>query len=132
MVQSRLPRVRLDHGQRYRRVQYLVHVYRSSTTGLFSQPEVDDAFGGLSIHVWLVPSLELFFCATGRFQNLIVSDKAYAPTTVRFINGCHVCIELSLIIFISEYCLISPSAVDDRLRFSFTMRYRAASRGPRV
>jgi hypothetical protein len=85
--------------------------------------------------VWLVLVLELIlqvFILPDGFKNLIVSDKAYAPTTVRFINTFHVFIEsLSLLIFISEwYCLVSTYQCDDRLRFSFHNAVLLSVTGP--
>jgi hypothetical protein len=101
----------------------------------FFPAEADDALAAVNLAVWLVLVLELVFqvfILPDGFKNLIVSDKAYAPTTVRFINIFHVCVEsLSLIIFISEwYCLVSTYQCDDRLRFSFHNAVLLSVTGP--
>jgi hypothetical protein len=52
---------------------------------------------------------------------LIISDKAYAPTTVRFINAFHVSVEaLALLLFIAEFaCLWKADSCSARHEFSF-------------
>lgn len=102
---------------------------------VFFPAEADDALAVVNLAVWLVLVLELVFqvfILPDGFRNLIVSDKAYAPTTVRFINSFHVCVEsLSLIIFMPEwYCLISTYQCDDRLRFSFHNAVLMSVTGP--
>jgi hypothetical protein len=102
---------------------------------VFFPAEADNALAAVNLAVWLVLVLELIFqvfILPDGFKNLIVSDKAYAPTTVRFINSFHVCVEsLSLLIFIPEwYCLISTYQCDDRLRFSFHNAVLLSVTGP--
>jgi hypothetical protein len=102
---------------------------------VFFPAEADDALAAVNLAVWLVLVLELVFqvfILPDGFKNLIVSDKAYAPTTVRYINAFHVFVEsLSLIIFISEwYCLVSTYQCDDRLRFSLHNAVLLSVTGP--
>jgi len=97
--------------------------------------EADAAVAVINLIVWLVLVLELTFEVFIRpdgFQNLIISDRAYAPTTVLFINSFHLIVEsVSLLIFIPEwYCLISTYECDDRLKFSFYNAILMSAIGP--
>jgi hypothetical protein len=101
----------------------------------FFPARVDDALAIVNLAVWLVLVLELLFQVFIRpdgFKQLIVSDKAYAPTTVRFINSFHFIIEaLCLMIFVPEwYCLVSTYECDDRMRFSFHNAILMSVTGP--
>lgn len=63
--------------------------------------------------VWVVLVVELLlevFIRPDGYKSLIFSDKAYAPTTVRFINSLHLFVEMvSLVLFVPEFvCLLSP------------------------
>ena len=55
------------------------------------------------------------------YQFLILSDKAFAPDVVRYINAFHLVVEsLSLVVFIPEfYCLFTNDDCSTRYRFSF-------------
>lgn len=101
----------------------------------FFPPEADKAVSAINLAVWLVLVLELAFEVFIRpdgFRNLIISDKAYAPTTVRFINAIHLSIEsLCLLMFAPEwYCLMSTYECDDRLKFSFYNAVLMSATGP--
>lgn len=90
----------------------------------FFPASADFAFAVINLVVWCILMAELLFELFIRpdgFQDLIVSDKAYAPTTVRFINAFHLSIEsISLVCFIPEfYCLFSGTSCSARLAFSF-------------
>jgi hypothetical protein len=90
----------------------------------FFPASADFALAVINLVVWCILMVELLFELFIRpdgFQDLIVSDKAYAPTTVRFINAFHLSIEsASLLCFIPEfYCLFAGTNCGDRLSFSF-------------
>lgn len=90
----------------------------------FFEAAADKPLAVVNLVVWCTLVIELVFEVFIRpdgYQDLIISDKAYAPTTVRFINAFHLIIEsISLFCFIPEfYCLFSEHSCDDRLRFSF-------------
>lgn len=90
----------------------------------FFEAKADRALAVVNLVVWCILMVELLFEVFIRpdgYQDLIISDKAYAPTTVRYINAFHLVIEsISLLCFIPEfYCLFSDYACDDRLNFSF-------------
>ena len=91
----------------------------------FFPADADHTLAVVNLVVFCVLLLELLFELFIRpdgYQQLIISDKAYAPTTVRFINAFHLFVEsISLFCFIPEfYCLFSKNMqCDERLRFSF-------------
>ena len=95
----------------------------------FLPAKSDNALAVVNLVVFCILMVELLFEVFIRpdgYQNLIVSDKAYAPTTVRFINAFHLIVEsVSLLCFIPEfYCLFTSSfRCDERMDFSF---YNAA------
>jgi hypothetical protein len=102
---------------------------------VFFPAGMDNAVAAVNLAVWLMLVLELVFQVFIRpdgFKNLIISDKAYAPTTVRFINMFHLCVEtLSLMLFVPEwFCLISTYECDDRLSFSFHNAILLSVTGP--
>ena len=95
----------------------------------------DSAFAVVNLVVWCILMVELLFEVFIRpdgYQNLIISDKAYAPTTVRYINAFHLVVEsVSLFCFIPEfYCLLSDFACDARLEFSFFNAALMGVKGP--
>ena len=95
----------------------------------------DEAVAGVSLAVWLILVLELLFEVFIRpdgYRDLIVSDKAYAPTTVRFINAFHVTVEsISLALFVPEFwCLIQSESCSMRYPFSFQSAIIMAVIGP--
>jgi hypothetical protein len=87
-------------------------------------PSADNAVAMINLCVWVILVLELLvevFIRPDGYKNLIVSDKAYSPKTVRYIHAFHVIVEtLSLLLFVPEfYCVLSASKqCDDRLAFS--------------
>lgn len=90
----------------------------------FLSPSSDDAIAILSLVLWGVLLFELFievFIRPSGYQELIMSDKAYAPTTVRYINFLHFFVEsLSLAIFVPEFsCLFTGESCSMRIPFSF-------------
>lgn len=94
----------------------------------FFPPSSDYALAVVNLGVWSVLVLELLFevfIRANGYRSLIISDKAYAPTTVRYINGYHLFVEsLSLGVFVPEFsCIFSGESCSKRLPFSF---YNAA------
>lgn len=91
----------------------------------FFPSNADDALARVNFVVFCILMTELLFEVFIRpdgYQDLIISDKAYAPTTVRFINFFHLIVEsVSLLCFIPEfYCMFSPTMrCDEKLNFSF-------------
>jgi hypothetical protein len=90
----------------------------------FFPANADDALAYVNLVVWCILATELLFEVFIRpdgYADLIISDKAYAPTTVRFINAFHLVVEsASLLCFIPEfYCLFTSAQCDERLDFSF-------------
>ena len=74
--------------------------------------------------VFLVLVVELVcevFIRPEGYHILINSEKAYAPSTARFINAFHLCGEtISLVLFAPEFvCLFSKYECGDRLPFSY-------------
>ena len=97
----------------------------------FFPPSADRALATTNLTVWIVLVLELLFQVFIRpegYSALLVSDKAYSPTTVRYINAFHLFIELlSLGIFIPEFlCIFRNESCSKRYPFSF---YNAAMMG---
>jgi hypothetical protein len=89
----------------------------------FLPPWSDHVVAGLSLGIWVVLVLELVFEVFIRpdgYQNLIISDKAYAPITVRYINFFHLMVEsISLALFVPEFtCIFSGASCTARLPFS--------------
>jgi hypothetical protein len=67
------------------------------------------------------------------YNNLIVSEKAFAPSTVRYINSFHLLVEsLSLAVFIPEFLCLWTTAYTcgDRPAFSFFNAAYMAVLGP--
>jgi hypothetical protein len=95
----------------------------------FFPPSADDAVAAVNLAVWIVLVLELLlevFIRPDGYHFLIGSEKAFAPTTERYISGFHLAIELlSLLLFVPEfYCVLNRSiSCGDRMPFSF---YNAA------
>lgn len=98
-------------------------------------PEADDSLAMINFVVWLVLLLELVFEVLIRpdgYHNLILSDKAFAPTIARYINTFHLVVEsFSLALFIPEFiCLFTGDSCSARLRFSFHNAVLIAVTGP--
>ena len=92
----------------------------------FFPMEADDTLAVLNFVIWTVLSLELIFEVFIRpdgYHSLIRSDKAFAPTTVRYISGLHLVVEfMSLAFFVPEFlCLFTKSGTtcSGRPVFSF-------------
>lgn len=90
----------------------------------FLPKDVDNTIATINMAVWTVLLLELLFELFIRpdgFRNLIISEKAFAPTTVRYINSFHLLVEsVSLAIFVPEfYCILGDYSCSDRTPFSF-------------
>jgi hypothetical protein len=97
----------------------------------FLPPSADGAVAVLSCVVWAVLILELaceVFIRPDGYQALLFSDKAYAPTTVRYLHSVHLVIELfSLLLYISEFaCIFTGESCSQRLPLTF---YNAALLG---
>eukprot|EP00977_Amphora_coffeiformis_P013823 scaffold3736_cov176-Amphora_coffeaeformis.AAC.8 len=90
----------------------------------FFPPDADDSLAIINLVIWIVLVLELLFETFIRpdgYQFLILSDKAFAPDVVRYINVFHLFVEsLSLAVFIPEfYCLFTNDDCSTRYGFSF-------------
>jgi len=76
--------------------------------------------------IWSLLTIELIsavFIRPDGYNALIKSEKAYLPTTARFISGMHLAAEaISLAFFVPEFvCLFHPDLkCDDRPTFSFS------------
>ena len=85
--------------------------------------------------VWLVLVLELLmevFIRPAGYYKLIRSEKAYLPSTVRYLNSFHLITEMiSLIFFIPEFmCLFSTKNCGDRFSFSLANSCLMSLYGP--
>ena len=90
----------------------------------FMPVDADYTLAIINCVIWTILVIELIFEVFIRpddFGALIVSDKAFTPTTVRYISFLHLAIEfISLIFFIPEFvCLFTDEECDGRPRFSF-------------
>ncbi|GKY91720.1 hypothetical protein MPSEU_000143800 [Mayamaea pseudoterrestris] len=93
---------------------------------------LDDAIAQVDLFVWIVLMLELLFQIFIRpdgFNNLILSDKAYSPTTIRYISWFHLSIELiSMLLFIPEFICVLPNQFSCSQALPFSL-HRALLRG---
>jgi len=75
--------------------------------------------------VWVILVLELLcetFIRPDGYQSLLFSEKAYAPSTARFIDRFHLCGELvSLVTFVPEFVCLLSSAYECGDRPSFSL-----------
>lgn len=90
----------------------------------FFPSSADASLAVVNLVVWFVLVIELLFQVFIRpegYQNLFESEKAFAPSTVRYINAFHLFIEsFSLGIYIPEFlCLFSGESCGKCVRFSF-------------
>lgn len=91
----------------------------------FFPPSSDNAIATVNLAVWAILVLELLvevFVRPDGYRFLIKSEKAFSPTTERYISAFHLAVEfVSLIVFIPEFfCVVSPTVdCDDRMPFSF-------------
>ena len=102
---------------------------------VFFRPRADHTVAVFNFIVWLVLLCELLFEVFIRpdgYKKLIISEKAFSPQTVRFINAFHFVVEMfSLLMFIPEfYCLFSRDSCSTRFRFSFYNAALMAVTGP--
>jgi hypothetical protein len=86
--------------------------------------------------VWLILVIELFlevFIRPEGYQMLTKSEKAYAPSTARFINCFHLCGEIiSLAFFTPQFvCLFGDYQCSDRPKFSYFNAAFMAALGPK-
>ncbi len=91
---------------------------------VFFAPEADGVVATINFGVWLVLVLELVtevFIRPDGFRRLTISDKAYAPTTLRYINNFHLVVEtFCLMVFIPEFlCIWNSDSCSKRYAFSF-------------
>jgi len=104
----------------------------------FIPVKYDGLLAVVNFAIWVVLVIELFleiFIRPDDYHDLIESDKAYTPTTVRYITGVHLFVEcISLLCFIPEFfCLFSRDVTcDGRLLFSFMDGCMKAITGPTV
>jgi hypothetical protein len=101
----------------------------------FFPADADWTLACINFVMWTILLLELLFEVFIRpdgYHELIQSDKAFAPTTVRYISGLHLVIELiSLAFFVPEFiCIFTDIDCRDRPRFSFMNSALLAVTGP--
>ena len=84
--------------------------------------------------VWSILALELIFewlIRPSDYFQLITSDKAYAPSTARHINGFHLVFEaIALALFIPEFSCLSSKQCGRRVPFSGVDAALSAVLGP--
>ena len=102
----------------------------------FFPASADYPLAVMNFVVWSILSLELIFEIFIRpddYRALIKSEKAFMPTTARFISGIHLLVEaISLAFFVPEFlCLFqSGLACDERPKFSLAHATLLAITGP--
>lgn len=102
----------------------------------FFPTNADYALAVVNFIIWCILTVELgfeVFIRPDEYHALIQSEKAYTPTTVRFISGLHLIVEfVSLAFFVPEFlCLFqSDLTCDDRPKFSFLHSTILAISGP--
>jgi hypothetical protein len=91
----------------------------------FFPPRSDRAVAIVNLVVWIILVLELCFQVFIRpdgYKFLVLSDKAYTPGVVKYINSAHLVVEICLLLlFIPEFlCILSSSgSCENRYPFSF-------------
>lgn len=82
----------------------------------FLPPRMDKSISKIDLAVWIVLVLELFFQVFIRpdgFKELVLTDKAYSPTTIRYINWLHLYVELlALLVYVPEFLCVFSSSID--------------------
>jgi hypothetical protein len=101
----------------------------------FFPANADYTLACINCGMWTILLLELLFEVFIRpngYHKLIQSDKAFAPTTVRYISSLHLVIELiSLAFFVPEFlCLFTDQDCRDRTPFSLMNSALLAVTGP--
>jgi hypothetical protein len=102
----------------------------------FFPASYDNILAIINFAIWIVIFLELIlevFIRPDGYHDMMESDKAYSPMTVRFISGVHFGVEfLSLLFFIPEFlCLFSNNITcDGRPAFSFLHSSMLTVTGP--
>ena len=90
----------------------------------FFSHSADNVLAMINFGVWVVLIFELFcevFIRPDGYQGLLISDKAFTPTTVRYINTIHFVVEiLALCVFVPEFfCIFTNYSCSERFPFSF-------------
>lgn len=112
------------------------YMFIDQATLAFFPTNADYSVAVINFVIWCILTLELVFEVFIRpndYHSLIQSDKAYTPTTVRFISGLHLVVEaVSLGFFVPEFlCLLQPDLrCDERPKFSFLYATLLAISGP--
>eukprot|EP00549_Striatella_unipunctata_P021916 CAMPEP_0118717148 /NCGR_PEP_ID=MMETSP0800-20121206/27951_1 /TAXON_ID=210618 ORGANISM="Striatella unipunctata, Strain CCMP2910" /NCGR_SAMPLE_ID=MMETSP0800 /ASSEMBLY_ACC=CAM_ASM_000638 /LENGTH=1321 /DNA_ID=CAMNT_0006623759 /DNA_START=80 /DNA_END=4045 /DNA_ORIENTATION=- len=99
----------------------------------FFPPSFDDALRVISLVIWFVLVIELFgevFIRPNGYNALTVSDKAFAPSTARFINTFHLVMESFALLLFLPHVLPKTKDGDDFFLFGVTTSSRAAVLGP--
>jgi hypothetical protein len=102
----------------------------------FLPTDADYTLAVMNFVIWTILCLELIFEVFIRpdgYHKLIRSDKAFTPTTVRYISALHLLVEFfSLICFVPEFvCLFqTQTTCDGRPVFSFLHSTMLALTGP--
>ena len=101
----------------------------------FFPTDADWTLAVINCVIWTILVLELFFEVFIRpdgYHDLVESDKAFAPTTVRFLSSLHLAVEfVSLVFFVPEFqCLFIDEVCDGRPRFSFLNAALLSITGP--
>jgi hypothetical protein len=102
----------------------------------FVPAEYDNILAIINFAIWIILFLELIlevFIRPDGYHDMMESDKAYSPTTARFISELHFVVEfLSLLFFIPEFlCLFSTNITcDGRPAFSFLHSSMLTVTGP--
>jgi hypothetical protein len=104
----------------------------------FFPPSSDHRLAVINFFVWSILTVELIFAVFIRpddYSDLIQSEKAFMPTTARFISGFHLTVEaISLAFFVPEFlCLFhSDMTCDERPDFSLSHATVLAISGPTI
>jgi hypothetical protein len=91
----------------------------------FFPASADYTLAVINFVIWSILTVELVFevfIRPDRYFELIISDKAFTPTTVRFISGLHLLVEaVSLGFFVPEFWCLFDNGIqcDGRPKFSF-------------
>jgi len=103
----------------------------------FFPASADESLTIVNLVAWCVLVVELLFQLFVRpegYRDLIFSEKAFSPSTVRYINAFHLFVEsLSLAIYLPEFlCLFNGQSCGQALPFSFHHAAIIGVIGPRA
>jgi hypothetical protein len=89
----------------------------------FLPKEADRGLAICSLIVWVVLVVELIleaFVRPDNYRHLIMTEKAYHPETMRYMNACQLAVEaFSLLLYMSEFwCIFQAESCSQRYRFS--------------